>query len=401
MEELKRLSTELGNPGAAVLFTAARRRQLDVSRAQVQAFVKSNSAKQVLGAPQRAQGKSFSEEDNRWMMDLIDVTKVPAGYWKFFLVAVNVLDRYLYARPLSSKEPKVVVKALKEILDQSEGDNRKRPTFISSDSGTEFRNDEVKNFLARKGIVQKFKDAGDLNALGLLDRSIGLLKRRLAELHAENKKSWAVNLQSAVAALNKTPKPEVLHGAAPAEVRSDPEVKFMLLQDQARALQHNMKLNKERERELARTGGTFRPQLELTKFKRNYQATYGDPKTAQRVEAGRVHTAGGESYPLKRVRVVPAGSSAVVTGRENQKMKNGGSAILAALARVLEGGEAMSLNRASRGMREDMAANGQSYDAVLKAVGGRLIDLIRLSPDQFQLVERAHGKQTWYYVRLA
>ncbi len=158
---------------------------------------------------------------------MIDVSKVPAGSWKFFFVAVNVLDRYLYARPLHSKEPKEVAKALKEVLDQSEGENRKRPTFISSDNGVEFRHSDVKSLLDRKGIVQKFKDAGDLNALGLLGRSIGLLKRRLAELTAENKKSWAINLPKAVAALNKTPKPEVLHGAAPAEVQADAEVKFM------------------------------------------------------------------------------------------------------------------------------------------------------------------------------
>ena len=52
------------------------------------------SEKQVLGAPQRAAGKSISEDDNRWQMDLVDVSSagIPAGYWKLFLVAVSVFD---------------------------------------------------------------------------------------------------------------------------------------------------------------------------------------------------------------------------------------------------------------------------------------------------------------------
>ena len=145
-----------------------------------------------------------------------------------FLVAVSVFDRFLYARPLSGKDPPEVAKKLKEILDAASGDNRKKPQIISSDNGSEFQG-EVAALLRQKGIVQKFRD---LNALGLLDRQIGLLKRKLAEMHATSKKSWAINLQAAVAALNGTPKPAVLHGDAPAEVKDNPKVTLMLMQDQ-------------------------------------------------------------------------------------------------------------------------------------------------------------------------
>ena len=77
---------------------------------------------------------------------------------------------------------------MKEILDAASGDNRKRPQIISSDNGSEFKG-EVAALLRQKGIVQKLKDAGDKNALGLLDRQIGLLKRKLAEMHSNNKTS--------------------------------------------------------------------------------------------------------------------------------------------------------------------------------------------------------------------
>ena len=72
-----------------------KRRKLAVSKKQVTDYVREKSQKQVLGAPQRAAGQTISEDDNRWMMDLIDVSPaaIPAGSWKFFLVCVNLNDR--------------------------------------------------------------------------------------------------------------------------------------------------------------------------------------------------------------------------------------------------------------------------------------------------------------------
>ena len=74
---------------------------------------------------------------------------------------------------------------LKQILDEA----RKKLQFISSDNGSEFGG-LVAEFLQHRWIVQKFKNVGDLNALGLLDRQIGLLKRKLGEMHGVNGKSW-------------------------------------------------------------------------------------------------------------------------------------------------------------------------------------------------------------------
>ena len=386
------------------MYTAAKRAKLDVSKKQVDELVKGKAEKQILAPPQKATGKSVSENDNRWMMDLIDVSNVPAGDWKFFLAVVNVFDRYLYVRPLRSKEPAEVAKALGKVLDEAKGEGRKLPSIVSSDNGTEFKNDEVRKVLGKKNAVQKFKDVGDLNALGLLDRTIGLLKRRLAEAHATNKKSWAVNLQAAVAALNKTPKPEVLHGAAPAEVREDPEVKFMMLQEQARGLKKNNADTYAKEAQL-KTTGTFRPQVSINKFKRNFQATYStEPEKVDKVEAGRVYTRKGESYPLKQIKIVPAGAGTVKDfgSQQSRKIDEGGGEILGALEKVLEGGQQMALSTAAGELRLEMRAEGKSYDGILGRVGGQLIDLIRLAPDLFQLVPRPHGKkQTWYFVKLA
>ena len=396
------LSESLGNPGIEALYTAARRRNIQVTRKQVQDLVKSKSEKQVLGAPQRAAGKTVSENDNRWQMDLIDVTNVPSGDWTFFLVCVNVVDRFMYAAPLRTKSGTEVAKELGNILKSAAQNGRKKPQIISSDNGSEFVNPDVAKLLSARKIEHKFKDVGDVNALGLLDRQIGLLKRRLAELHARNDKSWAVNLPGAVGALNRTPKPDVLHGAAPEDVHKDPEVQFMLMQDNARSVQSNANAVQKRGTELEQTG-TFRPQVAVSKFKRNFQATYGNPEQVQRVEGSRVYSTSGQNYPLKQVRIVPVGAAAVKGSHTvpNQKLARGGNEILGMVENILEGSEPMAISKVALELKEIFLQHKKDYKEILKKVGGQLIDLIRLQPDRFKLVPRPHGPQTWYFVSLA
>jgi transposase InsO family protein len=393
--QLQRLSQELGNPGVEGLWAAVKKRKLELRKAQVISWVKSRSEKQVLGAPQRAAGKTVSEDDNRGQMDLVDVAG-KAGDWKFFLVYVNVFDRMVYAKPLTSKEPLEVMQKLKAIL--SELPNKPGPRVISSDNGPEFKSKVMFAMLGQRKITQRFKDAGDINALGLIDRQIGLLKARLAELSGRNKKTWSQNLPAALQGLNATPKPDVLHGAAPKDVAGSDEVRFMLYQDQAAAIQQNQKVANARKARLEETM-TFRPQLELGKFKRNFQATYGDPKTATSISAGRVKTGDGQSYPLKQIRVVPVGATAVEGPRSNagDRRKGIGAPILNALEQVL-GDEPMSLTKASGLVKDELQSSGKDYNLILKNAKAKLIDLIRLDTDRFQLVERPHGKQTWYYV---
>ena len=53
----------------------------------------------------------------------------------------------------------------------------------------------------------------------------------------------------------------------------------MLMQDQARAIQQNKRVS-ETKAKAVQSNTTFRPQVQITNFKRNYQATYGDPQQA-------------------------------------------------------------------------------------------------------------------------
>ena len=135
----------------------------------------------------------------------------------------------------------------------------------------------------------------------------------------------------------------------------------------------------------------------MTKFKRNYQATYGDPKTTAKVENGRVTATTGESYPLKQIKIAPVGSTAVTAATTHtRKMCDGGDFFLQTLQDILRDGEPMAMSKAAKEFREmDI-----DYNAKMKKIGGQLIDLVR-GETKFKLVQRPHGHQTWYFVSLA
>ena len=126
----------------------------------------------------------------------------------------------------------------------------------------------------------------------------------------------------------------MLHGAAPVDVKKDPEMTLMLMQDQARAIQQNKRVS-ETKAKAVQNSAKFRPQVALTQFKNNYQATYGDPQQAAKVEPGRVTSTTGETFPLKTIKIVPVGAATVSAGTVHAiKLRDGGGDILHALQNI-------------------------------------------------------------------
>jgi hypothetical protein len=135
----------------------------------------------------------------------------------------------------------------------------------------------VAALLLDKGIARRLKPVGDVNALGVVDRTItiqSLKQKKLAELRSTTKRTWPDLLQQAVSALNSTPKPGVLHGDSPAEVKDDPEVQCLLQQDPAKNFKHNTRLTEQVQARLE-SDGAFRAPFpgSTSKFKRSFRAT--------------------------------------------------------------------------------------------------------------------------------
>ena len=231
IEKLKKLSTDLNNPGPDKLYIAARKRGLKVTKKEVKTLLSRLGERQIFQSIQPSRGKTASEDiDARFQMDLIDLHNDAAfdklGANKFILVLVNVFTREVYAEALAKKEPSAVKPALQKILN----DLDMIPTIISSDNGQEFLG-PVSNMLKARNITQKFKEVGDVNALSVVDRAIQNIKKRIAQILSRdgNTKTWRDALADAVKNYNDTYHSTV--HAAPNEVAVNEDVIFMNLVD--------------------------------------------------------------------------------------------------------------------------------------------------------------------------
>ena len=127
------------------------------------------------------------------------------------------------------------------------------------------------------------------------------------------------------------------------------------------------------------------------------------------VRAGTVTDTVGKQHALKSIKVIPASSSSAeqrlgVNDTLPNKKRQRGAAILAALQLVLdeEDGEEkrLSIARAAYLLKTRMRLNGDDYSAILKQSTSSLIDLIRLSPDRFELQPLEDGTKPRYYAVL-
>ena len=186
MEELARLSDQLGNPGAQKLFLEAKRRRIRVSQAQVTDFVKRQGARQLFQPAQPSKGKSAAEGYSaRYQADLADMSTSPSKGNRYLLFLVNVFSREASAAPLQTKEPSTVTAGRRQLLEALP----EKPQVLSTDGGAEFTQ-QVDDLLGAPGIAHKAHvSKQDVNALSVLDRALQNVKARLARIMARSDKT--------------------------------------------------------------------------------------------------------------------------------------------------------------------------------------------------------------------
>jgi hypothetical protein len=192
-----------------------------IPRHAAEEILKVRGEKQIFGALQPALGKSFAEDNRvRMMADVIDLKNQPItgkdneGTYKAILVCIDCFSRVLYARPLKTKTQEEIKSQLRSIFERAP-----KPKVISTDNGNEFKG-AVSEYLESKGIAQRFRSVGDINALALVDRAIQQLKQKIAEMLSRGDgDNWKDVLSAAVNALNNQRR-DVLHGEKPTGVDS-------------------------------------------------------------------------------------------------------------------------------------------------------------------------------------
>ena len=93
-EELEDLAKSLGNPGLEKLFRAAKKKKINVSKAEVRNFLSKVGSKQIFRPLPQSQGKAASEDVSfRAQMDLIDMKNDASLGNKNILVVIDVFTR--------------------------------------------------------------------------------------------------------------------------------------------------------------------------------------------------------------------------------------------------------------------------------------------------------------------
>lgn len=134
-----------------------------------------------------------------WELDCAYMTKYKNynNNYKFFLLCVDVLSRYVRTFPLKTLQGKEMVEALSEVTKDA------KPTKVRSDFGSEFINKHVKDFWAKLG-VEFYYSRNEVKS-ALAERSIQTLKSKLVKyMHKNKTKKWVKALSSITKSYNDT-----------------------------------------------------------------------------------------------------------------------------------------------------------------------------------------------------
>lgn len=150
--------------------------------------------------------------DHQWVADLIDVQALRRdnkGY-KFLLVVIDALSKFLWAVPLKNKTGTEVAKAFETILAKG-----RKPIQLQTDNGKEFYNKTMAAFLKGKKI-HLFSTYGDDKA-SMAERVIRTLKQRIYRyLTLANTLRYENVLQAIVRGYNRSKHRSI--GMAPKDV---------------------------------------------------------------------------------------------------------------------------------------------------------------------------------------
>lgn len=137
-----------------------------------------------------------------WQADLIDVQKYASfnkGY-KYILVVIDTLSKYVWVKPLKSKEKVCVTFAMQHILAES----TQTPKNLQTDLGKEFYNDSFKQLMKKYKI--NHYSTYSVKKAAIVERVIRTLKSRLFKLFSLcGRYEWlGKNLNSVVQCYNNT-----------------------------------------------------------------------------------------------------------------------------------------------------------------------------------------------------
>ena len=127
-EKLKEIQLKIGNVGVKKLFLEAKRRKVPgITLDAVKLYLATDESKQLFRPLPESKGKTAAEAQQfRVQMDLIDMKYSPSRIkgkgpqYKYALVLIDVMSRFIWTAPLINKEPATVEPVLRQIINSME-----------------------------------------------------------------------------------------------------------------------------------------------------------------------------------------------------------------------------------------------------------------------------------------
>lgn len=161
--------------------------------------------------------------DSQWDADLADMQTYASsndGY-KFILIAIDILSRYLWTRALKSKKGIDVKSAFRDIF------SHRKPRTIRTDKGQEFNANVVQKYFLEEG-VHHFQTQNEVKA-SFAERVIKTLKMRLSRYFSlKQNNRWIDVLQDFTDSYNATYHRSIKR--TPRSVTKDNEVEVWQIQ---------------------------------------------------------------------------------------------------------------------------------------------------------------------------
>ena len=202
--------------GKEAVYQEAKKKNKKITRGQVSTFM-SKQRTYTLHKPIK---RKFPRNkyvpvcyDTDWQADLCDMQKLRRynsgnGY---ILTVIEVLSRYAWAEPISTKSPVHVAAAFTKIMEES----GRKPWRLATDQGKEFVTGAFKDLMYNKDITH-FSPKSEVKC-GVVERYNRTLKTRLWKYFTKNGTyNWIDVLPKLVKAINDSPNRSI--GCAPSSV---------------------------------------------------------------------------------------------------------------------------------------------------------------------------------------
>ena len=249
---------------------------------------------------------TFSPRVNyQWSVDLMDMSNLEvhnAGY-RYILVVIDSLSRYLFTEKLKSKSAKAVLVAFENIFSRSP----ELPHVLNSDKGTEFINKHLQA-LFKKHSIHYFTSYGEHKA-SQAERVIKTLKELFYRYFDHSlQRQWYDKLQDFTSTYNANFNRAI--NMTPEEALSPPN--RVSLSEKL----FKIGVNRKKQQATMKKGDYVRVNLGLGAFSKSYEAQWS--RALYKISKGPYYTTGG-TLPLYQI-VEPWGGEVIEGGFHPQEL---------------------------------------------------------------------------------